>query len=256
MTNKIGIIGIGHFAGYLIEGFHHSDSGTDIVLSPRGKEEAQKWALKYGYSIAKDNQEVIDRSDIIILSVKPDILGEVIKSLNFKEGQLVISVAAGAKYNNLSIQAKPVQVVCAMPLSSAAINQSPTLLYPAHDRATEILELLGPVTVFNDEEKFITATTYSAFYGWNFKFLEELVSWGTDRGLDDDTCRNLVQNMFKATSEMSALQADKPLAEIVETLATKDSITELGLKILNKKSGFDVWHEALDAVHVRLSSNK
>ena len=143
-----------------------------------------------------------------------------------------------------------------MPLSSAAINQSPTLLYPAHDRAIEILELLGPVMVFHDEEKFITATTYSAFYGWNFKFLEELVSWGTDRGLDNETCRSLVQNMFKATSEMSTLEADKPLTEIVETLATEGGITELGLNIFHNKAGFQVWHEALDAVHNRLSGNK
>jgi len=253
MIKRIGIIGVGHFAGYLIEGFHNSNCDVDILLSPRGKAEAERWSLKYGYSIAKDNQDVIDQSDIIILSVKPNVMDKILKPLKFREGQLAISVAAGAKYNNLSIQIRPAQVVCTMPLSSAAINQSPTLLYPAHGRAIEILELLGPVMVFNDEEKFITATTYSAFYGWSFKFLEELVSWGTDRGLDDATCRSLIQNMFKATSEMSALEAEKPLSEIVESLATEGGITELGLNIFDKKAGFDVWHEALDGVHKKLS---
>ena len=38
MIERIGIIGVGHLAGYLVEGLRRASSDIEIVLSPRNAE--------------------------------------------------------------------------------------------------------------------------------------------------------------------------------------------------------------------------
>jgi pyrroline-5-carboxylate reductase len=253
MTDVIGIIGVGHFAGYLIEGFYNANPSLKVLLSPRSKSQSAYFAQKYRHIIAKDNQDVVDRSNIIIISVKPNDVSNVTQNISFKSSHLVISVASGVKYDTLVRLVHPATVVCALPLSSAAINQSPTLVFPAHDKAYSYLELLGPVIIMPDEAQFTVAITYGAFYGWSFKLMQEMMSWGTKHGLAEDTSRILLENIFKGMAGMSGKEPDKEIENIVDSLATKGGVTELGLDVFEQNSGFDVWHEALDAVYKRQS---
>jgi len=254
MTKNIGIIGVGHFAAYLVEGFFRASPDRTIILSPRGKEMSQQLAQKFHCKIATDNQNVIDRSDIIILSIKPIDLMDVAERLHFPEDKLVISVVAGAHLENVSSLVAPASAVCALPVSSAAINKSPTLLYPDQKQANELLSLLGPVIACSSQQEFDTAGAYSAFYGWNFKFMEEMTRWGVDNGLDCEMSRKIVEGTLASAAGMSSNESEKTLDEIVSNVATKGGITELGLNIFNQQNSFNSWHDAMDGVRKRLSN--
>ncbi|MBT6031842.1 MAG: NAD(P)-binding domain-containing protein [Kordiimonadaceae bacterium] len=253
MIKNIGIIGVGHFAGYLVEGFSVAAPEIKIVLSPRSKDKSQFLAQKFNCDIADNNQDVIDRSDIIILSIKPIDLKDVIKDLNFTKKKLVISVVAGSDLNELSSLVEPANVVCSLPLSSAAINKSATLLYPHQNDAFEVLSLLGSVITCKSQQEFNTSGAFSAFYGWNFKFMAEMSKWGENNGLSRDMSRKIVEQIFEGSAGMSAKESEFTLDQIISNVATKGGITELGLNIIEQQNSFKALHDAMDAVRKRLS---
>jgi len=256
MTDKLGIIGVGHFAEYLVEGFLNARPEMEIILSPRGKAQAKLLAKKHGCEIAKTNQDVVNKVDIIILSIRPHDVKPVVEALKFEERQLIITVASGVSHQNLKNDVLPAELIRALPVSSAAVNHSPTLLYPENKKICHLLELLGTVIVLKDEEEFAIAAVYSAFYGWNFKFMEEIMKWGQNKGLSAQMTRAILQDMFSGMADMSKKDEKVPMGDIVETLATPGGITELGLSVINQGDGFEIWHDALDVVYNRLSGKK
>ncbi len=96
---KLGIIGFGNMAeailgGILANGFIKKE---DVTAS--GKDEAMlaKASEKYGIHVEPDNKKVVSDADMILLSVKPQILADVIEEIKdvCTTDKLVISIAAG-----------------------------------------------------------------------------------------------------------------------------------------------------------------
>lgn len=252
MTKNIGFIGVGHFAGYLVEGLSAFGPASNILLSPRNHDKSKELSERYGCKIASDNQQVIDQSDVIFISVKPNDLTMVLEELNFDADKLIISVVAGSKPDQINPLVHPANAVCALPISCAAINKSPTLLYPENDLASCILSKLGSVITFETIEQFTTASAYSAFYGWIFKLAGEMTRWGKENGLDSDVARMLSEQTIQGAASMSVHEKDRTLEGIIKAVATKGGITELGLNVIDGHDGFDHWQEAMSAVEQRL----
>lgn len=81
-------------AAAMVEGL----AGDDILLSPRGAVGYRTGpALPEGPGGCKRNQAVVDACDTIVLSVRPQVAGEVIRPLRFRQGQRIISVIAAAQ---------------------------------------------------------------------------------------------------------------------------------------------------------------
>ena len=254
MAKTLGFIGVGHFAGFLVEGFRNVYPDMRIVLSPRNKEQAEKLASNFNCEIATSNQQVSDEADIIIVSVRPNVFKNIVKDIKFKSHQTVISVASGISIEMVSDLVSPANAIRALPISSAAINQSPILMMPNNSDIKSFLEILGKVYVIECEEEFTAAAAYSAFYGWGFRLMDEAANWGAENGLEKEKALEIIRDVFGSVPAMSEKEAHKPLDVIVESLATKGGITELGLNVIDQQHGFDAWKDALEAVHKKLSN--
>ena len=90
---KIGFIGTGKIAYSVITGICNSKiSFTKILISPRNKKVANKLKKKFKkVAIFKDNQEIINNSNWIFLSITPTVGQKIIKELTFKSNQTIIS---------------------------------------------------------------------------------------------------------------------------------------------------------------------
>jgi pyrroline-5-carboxylate reductase len=90
---NIGFIGIGKIASSVIIGICSSKiKYKKIFISPRNKKISLKLKKKFNkIIISKNNQEVIDNSDWIFLSVTPEVGKKIIKDLKFRTNQKVIS---------------------------------------------------------------------------------------------------------------------------------------------------------------------
>ncbi|MFW9993786.1 MAG: NAD(P)-binding domain-containing protein [Candidatus Odinarchaeota archaeon] len=254
MIEKVGIIGVGHLASYLVEGLRKASENLEIYLSPRNVEKSAYLAERFNATVGSDNQEVADKADMIILSTRSEHAVQVAKDISFRSGQTVISVSI-LPIRALSKVIQPADVVRAMPISSAAINQSPTLLYPDNPKARALISLIGQVHVLQEESQFTPASVIAAYYGWIYALLGETIKWTAGTGVPQQIARTLVLETVRSAVNMSLDQPGKDLGEILATLVTKGGITDQGLKVLRERQGLVAWIEALEVVLRRLDDS-
>jgi len=154
MTLRVGIIGVGHLASYVVEGLCAANDPPDILLSPRNAERASVLSERFGVRTANDNRTVVSQSDIVILATRPPQALNAATDLPWRAEQTLICVAAGVSCAGLSTVASPARIVRAMPVSCAAIGESSTSLYPDDPNARSLLTRLGPVIALPDESSF------------------------------------------------------------------------------------------------------
>jgi pyrroline-5-carboxylate reductase len=253
MSERVGIIGTGHLAGYLVEGLRRADPGLEIILSPRNAVKSAALAERFGARVAGSNQEVADSSSILLLTTRPPDAIAALRELALRPDQTIISAAAGVELQALAAAAAPAVVVRAMPISCAAINASPTLLYPDDGRARALLELLGHVHVMETQAAFVRATAISTLYGWLFALLDQAVGWTESGGVPPVVARSLVLETAQGAAGLGLARPHEKLADLLESLATPGGITRQGLEILHDRDGLGAWNAALDAVYARLA---
>ena len=90
---NLGFIGTGKIASSVITGICNSKiSYKKIIISPRNLTIAKSLKKKFKkITIAKTNQQIIDQSDWVFLSVTPSVGENIIKNLKFKSNQTIIS---------------------------------------------------------------------------------------------------------------------------------------------------------------------
>ena len=100
---KLGFIGTGKIASSVIIGICNSKiKFKQIIISPRNRKIAKSLKKKSKkISIAKNNQEIIDKSNWIFLSVTPKVGEKIIKDLKFRTNQTVISFISTINISNL-----------------------------------------------------------------------------------------------------------------------------------------------------------
>ena len=255
MRESVGIIGVGHLASYIVEGLKRASPEIKILLSPRNENKSKELLERFQVEIAENNQDVVNRANLIMITTRPEDAITVSESLDFRSDQTVISVAVGLSLDRLSEPISPASVVRAMPISCAAINQSPTLLYPDNPQARTLLNLLGPVHVLQNEAQFTSASTIGAFYGWIFALLDEVISWTIQNGVPHQMARSLILETVRGAVNMVLKDPETDQKAILDTLATPGGITKQGLEILSQGHGFATWKESLNVVHNRLSTN-
>jgi pyrroline-5-carboxylate reductase len=256
MIERIGIIGVGHLAGYLVEGLRRASPGIEIVLSPRNAERSAQLATQQGVRVAADNQAVVDSVRLVLLTTRPSDAVSACSALSFLPGKTVVSTVAGQSLATLQPAVEPATLVRAMPISCAALNQSPTLLYPDNPIASALFGLLGHVLVLPDEARFAPASVISAFYGWVYALLGETIAWTVQSGVPARTARSLVLETVGGAVSMALSQPDRDLAAMLGTLATPGGITEHGLDVLRQEHGVSAWIAALDAVLSRVQTDE
>ena len=251
MTTTVGLLGVGHLAEYLVPGLLRALAPDALLLSPRNREKAAALADIHGIPLAADNADLVERSDVVLLATRPAQAPDAIAGLPWRRGQILVSLCAGVPIAALAAAA-PASAARAMPISAARIGQSPTCLYPDSQPAREVLAPLGPVLLLPDEAGFEAATVSAAYYGWVHALIGEIANWTSAAGVPPELARQLIGQTTAAAAGMVAADGERPIEDLVRSLATPGGITELGLKHLDEAGSFDDWRAACDAVLAKL----
>ncbi len=255
MTGSLGFIGIGHLAGYLVEGLRRGGVKGPILLSPRNAEHAATLAARFDATVACTNQEVADQAETLFLTVRPAQATPALGALRLTVAHQVISCCAGIKHAALVAAAGPAKVVRAMPISCAALCESPTPLFPDVPAARAVLERLGTVIAVPDEAAFETASVNAALYGWFVALFGWMADANKSAGLSDAASRELVLRTARGAASVGLADPQRPLSDILQGLATPGGITAQGLDVLGDSNVSDAWTRAFAAVHQRLSAD-
>ena len=200
---KVGFLGAGNMGEAMIKGLLQAGlvdakavCATDVRADRLGQ-----LAREYGIRTEASNTALVAGSDVVILAVKPQIMGAVLKEIGgtVDAGKLLISVAAGVHTRTLRGHlGKPARLIRVMPNTPALVLEGVTAIARADGLDPGDLEtaqqLFGAVgrTVVLDEDALDAVTGLSGSGpAYVAIVIESLADGGVKMGLDRATAMTL-----------------------------------------------------------------
>jgi pyrroline-5-carboxylate reductase len=188
------------------------------VLDARCKELTDR----YGIRATMDNCAVARQSDLLVLSIKPQVLDEVLSQLHVegRHPKVILSIIAGAPIHQLSEGLYNPNVIRAMPNTPARIGQGITVWTAAHEvpeaqreQARAILSSFGQ-EVFVDNEGYLDMATALSGTGpaYVFLFMEAMIDAGVHMGFSRRVAEQLVIQTMRGSIEYAAITKEHPAA--------------------------------------------
>ena len=252
----IGFIGVGKLALYTIRGVRGGGYQGPILLSPRNREKAEYLAAHHHCEVQRDNQSVVANSDYIVIATPPAHCLDTLASLEFKVSQVLISVVAGIDVEQLrSVLPTQLEIVRAMPVSSAEASASPTLIYPDHEFVRELFDYCGNSIAVDNEAYFTQGSILACVYCWFFSLYEELIQSTQGPALPAGLSAELVMGMARGAAELALANKDMSPGEIARGIATEGTFSKLGLDLLEENAAFKPWREACELLQKQLAAS-
>lgn len=265
MTDKtIAFIGTGNMSYAIIGGMvKNGFAASNIIATNRNQEKLAKVAADFGVKTTADNNAALRDADVIVLSVKPQMMGDLCQSfqdsgVNFSD-KLFISVAAGLTVNRLrEMLGQKVKMVRCMPNTPSLLGRGVSGLFGAdetadeHDFVQQVFECTG-IAVWVDQESeinnIIAVTGSSPAYF--FLFMEAIEEKAKALGFSDDDARRLVQQTALGAAEMALSQPDISISQLRANVTSKGGTTHAAVEHLKEQGLTGTVADAMDACIAR-----
>ena len=180
---RVGFIGTGKIAASMVRGI--TGQGHEIYVSKRGANIAADLALLDDVQIF-DNQDLLDKVDIIILCLLKDVAHLILPKLNFRESHRVISVMVDVSFSHLSKLCAPVQAIeITIPLPFVATGNCPLPCFPSNIIISELFGANNPIFSTKTEAGLNAHFAVTAMASVVFAQAETASKWLAD--LTEDT---------------------------------------------------------------------
>ena len=243
-AKKITIIGAGKMGEAIITGLLKSQiyRPRDIQIVEVLTDRREYITQTYDVAAAPTFNDAVQFGDLIILAVKPNVVGEVTAQLShaITPEKIVISIAAGVTINQISTHLPNNTVIRVMPNLACSVNEAmiaacPSVNTPvdAMHTATEVLELLGKVVQL--EEQYLNLATGLVGSGPAYLFLiiDALADAGVRLGLPKDVSLILAAQTTLGAAKIVIETGEHP-AKLKDMVATPGGTTVEGLLALEQ----------------------
>lgn len=217
---KIAFIGSGNMAEALIKGTINSSiiKPENILISDIRKERIKFLHDTYKVQLASDNLDVMKKADIVILSVKPQIIIEVLDQISgsANDSKLIISIAAGISLEIIQKTldkegTKTLRLIRAMPNTPALVQTGATAMSKGVNAleedmktAKEIFSAVGKVVEVNEDLMDAVTGLSGSGPAYIFLIIEALIDAGVKAGLPRDISMTLsIQTVLGAAKLVS-----------------------------------------------------
>lgn len=255
----LGFIGTGTLTTALVTGFcaRAADTPYPIVLSPRSRENAEK--LKAAYpdrvTVAESMQEVVDKSDWVMLAVLPKAGEEVCRSLRFRPDHKVINFMSDKALPQIRAWIGETAALAHMvPLTFNAFCDGPIVLSPPNAEAAEIFGHIGKVIQLEERYHAAVLAAVTGCVAPFFTLMDTLSQWSAAQGVPPDLAARYVSGFFGAVCQEAAELDAEGLHRMAST-ATPGGINFLVKDLLTQREGFQMWAEAMEPALERLTAN-
>lgn len=195
------------------------EAGQIIASGPR-PERGQELKERYGVVPTTDNKEATRKGDVVVLSVKPQVLAPVLVELKglIQPEALVLSIVAGARISVIAHGLDHQAIVRSMPNTPAQVGEGMTV-WTATKETTEkqrgqaqtILQALGE-EIYVEEEDYLDMATALSGTGpaYIFLFMEALIDAGVHLGFSRRVAQQLVLQTMQGSVTFARRSTQHP----------------------------------------------
>ena len=253
---KLGFIGTGKITSSVVTGICRSNlSFNKIILSPRSRLVAQKLKKKFRkISIAKSNQDILNTCNWVFLAVTPKVGEKIIKNLNFKSNQTIISFISTITIPRLKKMIKvKADIVRAIPLPPISLKKGPVPICPPNKKVKNFFDKIGSTVEIKDEKLSINFWATSGMMASYYEILKTMSDWLVKKGIKRHDAQKYITSLFLALSEDAVVNNKKELKYLVKESQTPKGLNEQGLKEMSKRGVYKSVINTLNSIHKRLN---
>ena len=220
-------LGGGRITSALIAGLRLAKFDAPILVHDRNPKKLQRLKRQYGVLVEADLHRAVDLAQLLIIAVRPDSVGGLLKEIAPRVRHMVtaVSLAAGIPLSKLRAGLKsPVRWARAMPSPVCRSGRGLTALVfgrnvPAADRSQvrKLFALVGPVVEIPEKQFDAFTVTFSTSHGYHA--LATLFAAAEAMGLDPKTARIAAAHAL-ADGIGVWREGNVPLDELLQEAAT------------------------------------
>lgn len=256
---KFGFLGVGNMAAAIMKGMclGNSFDNADVLGYNRTAAKVEKLSEEYGLTTCYSVKELIEKSDVVVLSVKPQVLPDVMPEVKelLREGQLVISIAAGKEISYLQENlGEDAHVVRVMPNVNAQALMS-TSCFTCSENVTDeekevVKTMFGEVgsIVEIEEHQFAVFTAVGcASPAFTYIYIDALARAGVKWGLPKDVALEIAASSVLGSAKM-VMESDKHPFGLMDEVCSPGGTTIEGVCQLQDNNFMSTVEKAVSAV--------
>ena len=262
---NIAFIGGGNMASALIAGLLAKGQPSSLlhVVETDAKKLADFQAQglnTYDASNVDNTKRAIEKADVVVLAVKPQVIKDVLLPVKDSWGeQVVISIAAGIATDSLAEWlGSQVKLVRAMPNTPAMIQMGATGLYAKagvseaeQQLAQQVMSAAGLVLWVDDEELLHAVTAISGSApAYFFYMLENMIATGEKLGLTQTQATALAMQTALGSAQMALTSHDTP-AELRRKVTSPNGTTQAAIEAMDDQKMHQIIADAMLACEQR-----
>ena len=241
---KLGIIGLGKMGGAILNGILNAKvfKKEEIYICFDELDNQQKYNEE-GFNTTNNVNDIYNKSEMILLSVKPQSFPSIInKDIDFK-GKCIISIMAGVKINTLEDAFKNAYIFRLMPNTPALINSAVvTCAYNKEngykDIVIDIFNSIGNIYIIDESEMDATLPLNGSMPAYLYLFAKIFIETGVKNGISYEISKELTARSIIASAKM-ILESSDNIDTLINNVCSKGGTTIQGLyELYNKDNDF------------------
>ena len=251
---NLGFIGTGNIVSDVIIGISKSKiKYKKIIISPRNKKKALylKKNLK-NIIIAKDNQEVVNKADLVFLGILPKVGEVILPKLQFRNKQIIVSFMSTTKYLKLKklIKTKSI-IIRAIPMPPIRLGKGPVAIFPPNKKIKSFFDKIGTTIEIKNEKLSKNFWAISGTMASFYELLNILSNWLIRKKTNKLDAQKYVTLLYSALAELALTNSSKPLKNLVDE-QTPGGLNWQGVNELRKSGYYRLLEKSLKKIYKRL----
>lgn len=260
MATTLGIIGCGKMGQALLGGVLQAGlcRPGDVFVFDASSDAVNSVVDRFKVTAVDSNAAVVDRSETVLLCVKPQTFPEMLAQLGETAGRLLISIAAGVRIASIeSATGGWHRVIRVMPNTPALVGRG-AAAFSLGSKATpadaEIAQALLRSVGYccRVPEELLDAVTAVSGSGpaYVFYLIESMVKAGVEQGLGADVALDLASHTVAGAAELLLATGEDP-ATLRENVTSPNGTTFAALESMRANDFERVIREAIRAARER-----
>lgn len=263
---KIGFIGMGNMGYAILKGLLKLYRPEDILFTDVNKERMAFVKEQTGVDFVETNAECANQSDIVVLAVKPQYYGGVLKNIKYavKPEQIVISIAPGITIENIrKALGDDKRIVRAMPNTPALLGEGMTgvtyerELFSAEEeeKLREFFGSFGRMEYVEERLMSAVVCASGSSPAYVYMFIEALADSAVRYGLPRDKAYSFAAQAVKGAAAM-VLETGKHPGQLKDEVCSPAGTTIEGVAALEEYGFRNAVLKANEACYKKSESMK
>jgi pyrroline-5-carboxylate reductase len=256
---KFGFLGTGNMGGAIIRGYlaAHPDEKKNIFAYDADGDKLKAFSDETGITACGSLEELVRKSDAIILAIKPFIFDEVVPKLAAfcRDGQVLVSIAAGISlgYIEKLIGKEGVKIVRVMPNTPAMVNAGMSALsrnrHISDEEFQPVLELfrsVGKAEVVPESLMDTVIGVSGSCPAYTYMFIEALMDAAEANGMDREQAKIFAGQTVLGAAKM-VLETGTDVVTLRKNVCSPGGTTIEAVTVLQNNGFHDNIVEAFNA---------